>query len=358
MGNLNRRLTISLASASLVLSGSIVGAGPVAGADQQVIDRAQVMRRVQATSPSNSALRKMSRLQKARALGRCFALSTETYCLGIGFVSAMPTYRRLARPEVVGSGGRTGDMPFGRWMARRAKLSNRARIAVEQREVREAIAGVAKARWVDATTAAARGARTSDPPPQFEPSNAIMYGKETRQERSNWCGPATLQSIHWGSPNGPTKVSQTSWASSTHLGTTAAGSAITDMVHEINLWTTWDDVSRGGDYIVEDVTPQDGPSFYAIHQAHLSGSSGAPIVEHPQLLNQYFSYLKYDHSGHFQVGRGYRTTSSGVRTILIFEVFNEADWNSSGNTTWGAREVSSANLLLATKAHPLHNFGL
>lgn len=74
------------------------------------------------------------------------------------------------------------------------------------------------------------------------------------------------------------------------------------------------------------------------------------------MLKTYFPYLKYSHSGHFTVGRGYAASN---KSISYFEVFNEADWSSSGNTTWGARFIPAATLLAATKANAsFKNIGL
>lgn len=343
----------------LLLSGASLSMPAPAVAREAVIDRAQVISRVQASSPTGAALRAMSRLQRAQVLGRCFALSSLTYCLGLGFQTSTPNYRRLAGAATSGSGGATGDLSFADWMTARARMSNAARAAAERAEIEAAWGGVSKVLEIRRLTAEATSRKAAgrqlDPPPQYLAANAIMAGKQTRQERSYWCGPATMQSIHWGSPHQPAKLSQATWAS--RLGTTTSGTAITEITKNINQYTTWDNPARAGKYVVESVTPHDANSFYWIHRAHLGTAGAAPIVEHPQLLYRFFSYLKFNHSGHFQVGRGYRT-ENGIQKILIFEVFNEKDYNASGNTTWGPRTVASRNLLEATKAHPMHNFGL
>lgn len=350
---------ISIACLALLLSGPTLWVPPSAAARDDGINRAQVISRVQATSPTRAALRAMTVVQRAQALGRCFQLSSLTYCLGLGFQTSAPNYRRLARAAGGGEGGTTGDLSFASWMAERAQLSNAARKAVEEEEIQDAIAGVPKVLEIRRLTAEAKElkaqGRLLDPAPQLKEANAIMAGKQTRQERSYWCGPATIQSIHWGSPHGPDKVSQATWAS--RMGTTTNGSAITELVRNVNQYTTWDNPARAGRYVVESVTPQDPNSFYWIHRAHLGDAGAAPIVEHPQLLAEFFTYLKYNHSGHFQVGRGYRTDGT-TQKILIFEVFNEKDFRASGNTTWGPQTVTSADLLYATLAHPMRNFGL
>jgi hypothetical protein len=73
---------------------------------------------------------------------------------------------------------------------------------------------------------------------------------------------------------------------------------------------------------------------------------------------QYFHYLKYNHSGHYQVGRGFQTVKERQQ-IHVFEVFNEADFNRNGAKTWGPQTVDALALLQATKANTAHqNIGL
>ena len=72
--------------------------------------------------------------------------------------------------------------------------------------------------------------------------------KTTEQQRTYWCGPATMQMIGWGWRN---KRSQDTWAS--RLGTTRNGSAVTDMVRVTNRYTGWDQEQYAGRYIVLDI---------------------------------------------------------------------------------------------------------
>jgi hypothetical protein len=178
-----------------------------------------------------------------------------------------------------------------------------------------------------------------------------MSGYHTRQERSYWCGPATFQSIDWADDN--QKDTQATWAAD--LGTTTSGTAITDIVRLTNSKTDWD--VAAGAYIVQSVASWSTAQFLTLHRNHLGDEDPAPIIEHPKLLKMYFSYLRYNHSGHFTVGRGY---SDNTDTISYFEVFNEADWNSSGNQTWGVKPgIAASTLLLATKANTaFQNIGI
>ena len=57
------------------------------------------------------------------------------------------------------------------------------------------------------------------------------------QNQTYWCGPATLQAIGWSSQG--KRKTQGYWAR--RLGTTSAGTAITDMVRVINNKTDYDE---------------------------------------------------------------------------------------------------------------------
>ena len=56
------------------------------------------------------------------------------------------------------------------------------------------------------------------------------------QNETWWCGPATMQAIGWGSQG--KRKNQAYWAR--RLGTTTAGTAITDMVRVVNNKTDYD----------------------------------------------------------------------------------------------------------------------
>jgi hypothetical protein len=79
------------------------------------------------------------------------------------------------------------------------------------------------------------------------------------------------------------------------------------------------------------------------------------VIEHVQLLKRYFPYLAFNHSGHYQVGRGYDKAKG---TIAIFEVFNERRFNSRGNVTDGPKNIPASALFNATLANSFQNIGL
>jgi hypothetical protein len=176
----------------------------------------------------------------------------------------------------------------------------------------------------------------------------IMKGFQTSQEKGYWCGPATFQSIDWADDN--QKDTQASWAKD--LGSTTGGTAISAMVKQTNVKTAWP--KSAGTYVVQNVSDWNAQTFFAVHQKHL-GVYKAPVIEHVQLLKRYFPYLAFNHSGHYQVGRGYDKANG---TIAIFEVFNERRFNSRGNVTDGPRNIPASALFNATLANSFQNIGL
>ncbi|HEY3509528.1 MAG TPA: C39 family peptidase, partial [Kribbella sp.] len=168
------------------------------------------------------------------------------------------------------------------------------------------------------------------------------------QEKGYWCGPATFQSIDWADDN--QKDTQASWAKD--LGSTTGGTAISAMVRQTNLKTGW--TKTAGSYIVQSVSTWNAQTFLQVHEKHL-GVYKAPVIEHVQLLKRYFPYLAFNHSGHYQVGRGYDKKNG---TIAIFEVFNEHRFNSRGNVTDGPKNIPASALFNATLANSFQNIGL
>ena len=186
-------------------------------------------------------------------------------------------------------------------------------------------------------------------PVKLPTSSYIMKGFRTSQEKGYWCGPATFQSIDWADDN--QKDTQASWAKD--LGTTTSGTAISAMVKQTNLKTNWD--LAAGTYIVQNVGHWNAQKFFTVHQNHLGDGRPAPVIEHTQLLKRYFPYLAFNHSGHYQVGRGYDRAKG---TIAIYEVFNERRFNSRGNVTDGPKNIPATALFNATLANSFKNIGL
>ncbi|WP_433159051.1 C39 family peptidase [Kribbella sp. CA-247076] len=361
----------------------------------------ELAKQVAETSPDDLQLRSADTSTRASSVLRCFRLEQENYCLGLGFVDQLPDgaqLQELMTPPSVHADSEAGveqDIPTGAlapeaFVADRTSMPKSARVNAELDEMQAAWDGRDKARalrLLDATPTTSPGAptdRTLSTRPSTAPatpttaptptptrtapsqgtptpvpapvapvkppkSSYIMKGFQTSQEKGYWCGPATFQSIDWADDN--QKDTQASWAKD--LGTTTSGTAITAMVKQTNLKTNWD--LAAGTYIVQSVGHWNAQKFFAVHQNHLGDGKPAPIIEHTQLLKRYFPYLAFNHSGHFQVGRGYDRTKG---TIAIYEVFNERRFNSRGNITSGPKNIPATALFNATLANAFKNIGL
>lgn len=332
---------------------------------------------------------------------RCFKLDTENYCLGLGFVDRVPTgaqLQELVSPPSQRAAGDvgveqdipTGDLTPAAFVAQRAAMPKSTRVNAELDEMQAAWNGREKARELrelvaantppvnpaepgsaPAASAAPTPTATATPTvmptrtvptvgpsvpvpatpaaPVKTPASAyIMKGFQTSQEKGYWCGPATFQSIDWADDN--QKDTQASWAKD--LGSTTGGTAISAMVKQTNVKTAWP--KSAGTYVVQNVSDWNAQTFFTVHQKHL-GVYKAPVIEHVQLLKRYFPYLAFNHSGHYQVGRGYDKANG---TIAIFEVFNERRFNSRGNVTDGPRNIPASALFNATLANSFQNIGL
>lgn len=174
----------------------------------------------------------------------------------------------------------------------------------------------------------------------YPPSRLIMgtyLPSQVEQERSYWCGVATMQVIDWANDGG--RDSQTYWAGA--LGTTTNGTALSSIVAKINSDTTWDDLA--GTYAVVSAETHDGVWLKWVMQYNV-GLQGSPVVLHPTLRKQFFSYLNLDHGGHFQTGRGYDDTK-----VYYIEPYSEIRFNpSTGAYTSGYRSVSFDLAMAAT----------
>lgn len=367
--------------------GEPVGEPPAANSWTEVVQ--EVIR----TAPESSMLRATALADQSKQVMRCFKLETENYCLGLGFVDQLPSGAQLsamtAAPEAaIGSRSAdddaeqdiaTGALSPAEFVSERSSLSDNARLDAELDEMQAAWEGREKARLLreldeptgtseapaptptptatpttpERTTPASPGQPKPKPPvsaPVKLPSSSyIMKGFATSQDKGYWCGPATFQSIDWADDN--QKDTQASWAKD--LGSSTSGTGISAMVKQTNLKTNWD--LAAGSYIVQNVGHWNTQKFFSVHQNHLGDAKPAPVIEHVQLLKRYFPYLAFNHSGHYQVGRGYDAKKG---TIGIYEVFNERRFNSRGNTTNGPKNIPASALFNATLANTFQNIGL
>jgi hypothetical protein len=337
----------------------------------------ELAKQVTQTSPGDLDVRAADTSAQAKSMMRCFKLDEENYCLGLGFVDQVPAGAQveaaLSPPSLRADGEvgveqdiPTGDLSPAAFVAERAAMPKSTRVNAELDEMQAAWDGRDKAR--DLRLLATAGTTNDDPttqttapttapvsrpttvaaPVKVPASAYIMNGFQTSQEKGYWCGPATFQSIDWADDN--QKDTQASWAQD--LGATTSGTAIGAMVRQTNVKTTWP--KSAGTYIVQNVSGWNAQTFFTVHQKHL-GVYKAPVIEHVQLLKRYFPYLAFNHSGHYQVGRGYDQAKG---TIGIFEVFNERRFNSRGNVTNGPKNIPASSLFNATLANSFKNIGL
>ncbi|GAB3017206.1 hypothetical protein GCM10011376_02660 [Nocardioides flavus (ex Wang et al. 2016)] len=315
------------------------------------------------------------RTARARAAVRCATFEGQRYCLGFGWTnqSAEALAARLeTRPRLERE--RTGDLDADGLLARASRRTEEERIEAETAELTTAARSVGKvwllrhevqgvplpegfaerhpevASQVAATDVQARGGFGGSYP---ERSKILTSKVAQAQNTTYWCGPAAMQAIGWGSQE--KRKNQSYWAR--RLGTTTAGTAITDMVRVINNKTHYDDADHAGPYVVVDISDFTFKQWYRLMMRHVHDYR-APVVLHPVLLKQYYPYLDDDASGHFQVGRGFDQNPGGTPQLGWFEPWDQSRFDPSepaiGRVQWrNAYRSYRANL-----DHFQHNIGV
>jgi hypothetical protein len=188
----------------------------------------------------------------------------------------------------------------------------------------------------------------------YPPKGLVLDPTRVNEQRHTyWCGPASMQMIAWGWKD--KRRGQRFWADK--LGTTTAGTAITDMVRVTNGNTGWDLPGRAGKYVVLDVGDFTFQQWLLLNMRHVVDYR-APLIYHPILLKKYYPYLDDDASGHYQVGRGYLERPDKPTEVSYFEPWNQQRFDPSepfiSRVQWrGAYKSYRANL-----AHPFHNIGV
>ncbi len=221
-----------------------------------------------------------------------------------------------------------------------------AELAEEERlELTDAALSVSKVHQVQAS------AKTRSDYPQR--SIVLRPGRTKQQFRSYWCGPATMQMIAWGWDGEPQR--QRRWAN--RLGTTTNGTAITQMVRQVNEHTGWDRESRAGRYITLDISDYSYSRWALLIMRHVEDYR-APMVFHPVLLKRYFPYLDDDASGHFQAGRGYDKRGTEPMHVSYFEPWNQQRFDPSEPFIARVQWRSAYKSFRANQAHFQHNIGV
>lgn len=315
--------------------------------------------------------RAQGRTATARASVRCATFEGQRYCLGFGWTnqSEEALAARLETRPTARSTERTGDLDADGLLARAQSRTSTARTEAERAELTMAARSVGKvwmlrheiqgvplpegfaARHPEVTAGVeARGGFGASYP---ERSKILTSKVAQAQNTTYWCGPATMQAIGWGSQG--TRKNQSYWAR--RLGTTSAGTAITDMVRVVNNKTDYDEDTHAGPYVVLDISDFTFKQWYRLMMRQVHDFQ-APVVLHPNLHKRFYPYLDDDASGHFQVGRGYDQNPGGNPQLGWFEPWDQSRFDPSepaiGRVQWrNAYRSFRANL-----DHFQHNVGV
>ncbi len=303
-------------------------------------------------SPSDAQLRNANDATLAKLAARCGLLDGATYCLHVGWVDAPLSAEELAArvqntaPE---PGDEPGEAPLSVQLRQWAAQTWEDRVFADQAEMKEALASLGKVKYFqymandEALPAdffekypeVAEWANT-DPAAAAAPvvANTINPSRTMKQPNGYYCGPTTMAIMAWNDPTGDKGHSPSVWAG--RLGTTRAGTSITNMVRVTNSHLTWD--NRVGPYVTLGIASYTTAKFRALFVKH-TGVKKAPIILHPRWTANLNPFGRTT-SGHFDVGAGF-DHRSGRDTILIAE----PAWSGTPNMF----STSTANVLQAQK---------
>ena len=305
------------------------------------------------------------RTTAARKAARCATFEGQRYCLGMGWTdgSEVDVAADLSERPTVGR-ERTGDLDGSALLARATERGEAARMRSEREELTDAAESVGKV-WMlrheiqgvplpegfadNHPEISARAVGGAYP----EHFSIIKGSRSLSQNRTYWCGPATMQAIGWGSSK--ERRDQAVWAR--RLRTSSAGTAITDMVRVVNNHTTYDRRNYAGPYIALDIGDFSFEQWYRLMLRHIHDYK-APVVLHPVLLKQYYPYLDDDASGHFQVGRGFDQDEGGNRQIGYFEPWDQSRFDPSEPAIDRVQWRNAYKSYRANLDHFQHNIGV
>lgn len=304
---------------------------------------------------------------------RCADLDGQRYCLGAGWTTdaeadvrsrVTAAARRTPRAATT-----TGDLDPAAALDRLVRMSPAERVAAERAELTAAARSVAKV-WLlrheiqgtplpprfladhpEARASRSTKQRTTADYPRR--STILRPGRARQQTRTYWCGPATMQAIAWGWEG--ERRGQRHWAR--RMGTTRAGTSITDIVRVVNDATGFDRPGRAGTYITLDVGDWSFKQWKLLMMRHIHDYR-APVVLHPVLHRAYYPYLDDDASGHFQVGRGYDKAGRRPLQLGYFEPWNQQRFDPSEPYIARVQWRQAYKSYRANQAHPMHNVGV
>ncbi len=355
------RAEITPTAESTDSAGPAIGRGRVTPAMQAEIER--VVAEGSSLDPAQG------RTSLARASVRCATFDGQRYCLGFGWTNqsrAALAARMASRPTP--GRERTGDLDADGVLARHTTRTTRERTEAELAELTMAAQSVGKVwmlrheiqgvdlpadfaeRHPEVASISARGGFGATYPTKSK----ILTSKVAQaQKQTWWCGPAAMQAIGWSSQG--TRKTQAYWAR--RLGTTSAGTAITDMVRVVNNKTDYDSQAHAGPYVALDIGDFTFKQWYRLMMRHIHGYQ-APVVLHPVLLKQYYPYLDDDASGHFQVGRGFDQDPDGNPKIGYFEPWDQSRFDPSEPAIDRVQWRNAYKSYRANLDHFQHNIGV
>ena len=346
-----------------------VAPSTITPAMRREIDRVVSANRRTARVAPNSGARAL-----AGAQIRCATFETQRYCLRYGWTdrTAAELRRDLTRREAAArrTGHETGDASILASLRTHARMAPRAQARADRAELRQAarstskvlalrhdIQGTPYPKGYFARHPEAERTSTSARKRRYPRRYYVLNWHHTRQQnRTYWCGPATMQLIAWGWHGGKKPKPQKLWAK--RLGTTTSGTGIWNMVAAVNKYTGFDKQGYAGRYIVLDISDWGYGKWLQLHRRHYA-QYNAPIVMHPVLKAQYFPYMKgWSGSGHFQVGRGYNNRGKNPATLGLFEPYNPRRFNSSAPHVARLQYPRAYPNYLANQDHPQQNIGV
>ena len=308
----------------------------------------------------------------AQASVRCATFEGQRYCLGFGWTnqSEEALAARLETRPTSRTNERTGDLDADGLLARARSRTSTARTEAERAELTMAARSVGKV-WM--LRHEIQGVPLPEGFTARHPELAVgiearggfgesLPGAFQDPQQQGGAGPEHHLLVRPRDDAGHRlglrrRSGRTSRYWARRLGTSTAGTAITDMVRVVNNKTDYDADTHAGPYVVLDISDFSFKQWYRLMMRHVHDYR-APVVLHPSLLTQYYPYLDDDASGHFQVGRGFDQNPGGNPQLGYFEPWDQSKFDPSepaiGRVQWrNAYRSFRANL-----AHFQHNVGV
>lgn len=304
-----------------------------------------------------------SPLQRARAVVRCAEfLPNARYCLTFGWTSkteaelqaefAAALSVESSADSRVAQVRNTGDLTAQQIVENAAIQAGPVRRSADRRELEDAANSIDAYLRIDSMG-------SSLVTQKFPNRGKILKNRVNDQRASNWCGPTTMQMVHWNWGRNK-RVSQKKWAR--RLGTGprgGAGTAITSMVRVLNQFATGWVNRQDKRYITLDISGKSYKAWFRLNVNHYS-TWRTPVILHPVLKRKWYPYMPWDGVGHFQVGRGWdfeRDNTAGWK-LGYYEPYNPQRFYPNQAFVKRKQWRWAKNSYLANQAHFQHNIGV